>query len=135
RCRLLWIHGAVHAAASEDDLGRVYREPLGYWRGEQDTGKLVVQVLDPTADLAHKVMVRFEIRVEPGRSGAEVQRGQLPQRREIVEGLVDGPQRDHGQLGAHGRMDALRRVVVGGMGQYPEDRVPLRGHPEAPAAE
>ncbi len=73
-------------------------------------------------------MEPFDVGVESGGAGAQVEGGDLAQGGQVVEGLVDGLQRDRLHLAPGHGVDGLGR----GMGlvalKDPEDALPLGRH-------
>ena len=68
--------------------------------GHVDVAEVGVHVDAPSPQrVAHEVVVGVEVRVEPGRPGAEVELVELTHGGQVVEGLVHGAQRDGGHLG------------------------------------
>ena len=65
-----------------------------------DVAEVGVHVVHVAAGVAHEVMMGIEVRVEAGRSGAEVELVELTHGGQVVEGLVHGAQRDGRHLGA-----------------------------------
>ena len=75
--------------------------------------------------VAHQVVVRLEVGVEPCGPGAEVAGLELAHRGQVVERLVHGPQGDGRHLDAHRGVHRLRGRVGRGGRQDPEDRLAL----------
>ncbi|MEZ5179924.1 MAG: hypothetical protein R2746_17025 [Acidimicrobiales bacterium] len=72
-------------------------------------------------------MVRFEVGVEAGRAQADVDLAELAHGGEVVERLVDGAQRDHGEVSHHGGVHGLGGRVHRAAVEHAEDGLALPG--------
>ena len=119
----------------EHDLGAPDLEPLPLAGGHPQLRVAGVQVADLAARGAHEVVVGGHVGVEPTRARSEVEQLDLPHAGQVVEGLVDGLQRD----GRHRRPGRVVDGLGGGMGavavEHLEDPLPLRRDLEAPVPE
>ena len=122
------------AQASEDDLGARHFETECIGIGQSDGGERRGDIDDRCAALAHQMMMRTHIGIEPGRTGADDEFADLPHVRKFVKGGIDGAQRDGGQLGQNQFVDR----IGSGMGhvaiESTKHRLALRRDLEAPLA-
>ena len=128
------------AAAAEDHLHVVDGELAPEAVGNLERVELDRYIAYPSARRAHQVMVVvFDVRVDPQRTGAEVEDVHLAERLEVVDGLVDGLQRHRRHVDAGPFVQRFDRRVVGvGIGialEQAEDHLALRRHPQPAGAE
>ena len=111
-CEDLRACPALVAPAPEDDLGAVDGEALGGPPGHGEAGEVGGQVAHLAARAADEVVVRrLDVGVEAGRAGADVEHRDGAELGQVVEGLVDGLERDVGHLAADLLVDPLGRGV------------------------
>ena len=85
-------------------------KPRSAPRGTAELGEVGDHVADLAAGAAHQVVVgSLDVGVEAGRAGSDVERGDLAQLGQVVQGLVDGLERDVRHLAADPRVDRLGR--------------------------
>ena len=127
---------AVATAPPEHDLGLAHVETLVRAGGHGDVAEVGVEVAHLAAAAAHEmVMDAVHVGVETGHARAEVERGDLSHGGELVEGLVDGLERDglHLRLGLG--VDGLGRGMAHVAVEHPEDALALGGDLAALGAE
>ena len=103
-------------------------------QGKDDVAEVGVHVVHGAAFIAYQMVVLVEIGVEACRSGTEIELGDLAHRRQIVERLVHGAQRDGGHVGSNLGVNALGSEVLGAAMKRFEDPQALRRdlHPAGP---
>ena len=111
---------ALAAPAAEHDLGAGDLEAGTRAGRNPDVGELGVEIAHPATGLTHQVVVRVDGGVEPGRAGAELELLQLAHGGQIVQGLVDGAERDRRHLAADVRVDRFGGRVLLALVEHPE---------------
>ncbi len=103
---------ALVAQAAEDDLGAVDVEALGGSAGHLQAREVDRQVAHLATGATDQVVVRrLHIGVEARGAGADVEHRDGAELGQVVEGLVDGLERDVGHLAADLLVHALGRGV------------------------
>ena len=121
--RLLLTCGAVVAQPSEDDLRAVDREALGRPTRHAKFGEVRGQVTHLPAGAAHQVVMGgLDVGVEASLARPDLDHRNGAQVGQVVEGLVDGLERDVRHLVAHPLVDPLGRRM---------GHVPLQGAKDA----
>ncbi len=101
-------------------------------RRESEVGDVDDRVADAAAARADHVVVGvLDVGVDAHAAGADVEQVDLAEVLELVDGLIDGLQRDRRHLGAGGVVERFDRRVLDVAVEQPEDHLALRGHPQA----